>query len=96
MTELKDTEPAGGYVCPQVENLCYDFCRIMGEATEKKEVSVISELDMPKWSVVSFDICEASGLTYADAVHLLADKERAGVYGLCIITDEAAARMDTA
>ena len=52
-----------------------------------------SELDLPQWSVVSFDACEGSGLTYDAAIKLLADREAAGVYGLCIITDEAASRL---
>ena len=66
----------------------------MGEATEKREVETItSELDMPRWSVVSFDVCEASGLTYSAAAKLMAEKEAAGVYGLCIVTDDAAANV---
>lgn len=66
----------------------------MGNATEKREVEThTSELDLPMWSVVSFDKCEESGLTYASASKLMADKEAAGVYGLCIVTDEAAYRV---
>ena len=65
---------------------------MMSEATEKQE-TVQSELDMPIWSVVSFDACEASGLTYQAAVKMMAEKDAAGVYGLCIVTDEAAARV---
>ena len=68
----------------------------MGEATEKKEVPLpASELDLPQWSLVSFDVCEASGLTYTEAARLLDEKEAAGVYGLCIVTDEAADRVKT-
>lgn len=68
----------------------------MSEAAEKRETgAAASELDLPRWSVVSFDVCEASGLTYDSAVRLLADKEAGGVYGLCIVTDEAAARVKT-
>ena len=66
----------------------------MGEATEQKEIeSVASDLEMGRWSVVSFDACEASGLTYDAAAKLMDEKEAAGVYGLCIVTDEAAKRM---
>lgn len=66
----------------------------MSEATEKKETEIDkSELDLPRWSVVSFDTCEASGLTYRAAVEVLAQKEDEGVYGLCIVTDEAAHRI---
>lgn len=68
----------------------------MTEATEQKEVeTAVSELDLPRWSVVSFDICEASGLTYHAAVKLRTEKEAAGVYGLCIVTDEAASHVAT-
>ena len=67
----------------------------MSEATEKREIEVVnSELDLPQWSVVSFDKCEASGLTYADAGKLMSDKDAAGVYGLCIVTDEVASRIN--
>ena len=64
----------------------------MSEATEKRETAQ-SELDMPMWSVVSFDACEASGLTYHAAVKMMSEKESAGVYGLCIVTDETASRI---
>ncbi len=66
----------------------------MNESAEKKRtVTVRSELDVPQWSVVSFDNREGSGLTYQSAVDLLKKKEAEGVYGLCIITDQAAERM---
>ena len=68
----------------------------MSEAAEKKETGqAASELDLPRWSVVSFDECEASGLTYYAAVKLLVEKEAAGVYGLCIVTDETGRRVKT-
>lgn len=68
----------------------------MNEAVEKRETrSALSELDFPQWSVVSFDIREASGLTYAEAAQLRDEKEAAGVYGLCIVTDEAASKVGT-
>lgn len=63
----------------------------ISEATEKQTVP--SELDLPQWSVVSFDACEASSLTYTDAVRILEEREAAGVYGLCIVTDEVAERL---
>jgi len=66
----------------------------MTEATEQRTLTAVrSELDQPQWSVVSFDAREGSGLTYDAAVKLLAEREAAGVYGLCIITDEAASRV---
>jgi len=68
----------------------------MNEATEKEEIQTASsELDQPRWSVVSFDACEAGGLTYSAAAKLLTEKEAAGVYGLCIVTDDAAARINS-
>ena len=65
---------------------------MMSEAPEKQSTPQ-SELDLPMWSVVSFDVCEASGLTYHAAARLMSEKEAAGVYGLCIVTDEAASRV---
>ena len=64
-------------------------------AGEKVGGTALSELELPRWSVVSFDTCEGSGLTYNAAVELLAEKEAAGVYGLCIVTDEAAGRLNS-
>jgi len=51
-----------------------------------------SELDAPIWAVVSFERTEASHLNYADAAAKLADLEEQHVAGLCIVTDDAAAR----
>ena len=45
------------------------------------------------WSVVSFDKSEANGLTYTEAEQKLAELAAHKVSGLCIITDEAAARI---
>ena len=52
-----------------------------------------SELFSGRWSVVSFDKCEASGLTYPEAAQRLAELDAKRVAGLCILTDEAAARL---
>lgn len=54
--------------------------------------AVSSRLDEPCWSVVSFDNLEAGGLTYARAEELMAALDTQSVPGLCIVTDEAAAR----
>jgi len=53
----------------------------------------VSELNEPRWSVVSFERCEASHLSFADARAKLAELESKKVAGLCIVTDEAAARV---
>ena len=68
----------------------------MTDASEKlAPETALSELDLPQWSVVSFDECEASALTYSSAVELLEEREAAGVYGLCIVTDDVAATVGT-
>ena len=51
------------------------------------------ELRLNVWSVVSFEKCEAGGLTYAEAEQKLSSLEAQKVSGLCIVTDEAAARI---
>ena len=52
-----------------------------------------SELDQPRWSVVSFDRREASGLSYDQAFDLVSDLDGRGIAGLCIVTDDAARRL---
>lgn len=52
-----------------------------------------SEINEPRWSVVSFERRAAQNLTYAEAVEKLNELARQKVSGLCIITDEAAARI---
>lgn len=61
---------------------------------DKKTKTASSELRAPVWSVVSFEKCEASGLTYAQAEQKLSELEAQKISGLCIVTDEAAARID--
>lgn len=56
-------------------------------------VAPVSELEEPRWSVVSFDQCEAGGLTYDQAVKLMSELDAHQVTGLCIVTDDAARRM---
>ncbi|MEO6052181.1 MAG: hypothetical protein ABIP78_12745 [Pyrinomonadaceae bacterium] len=52
-----------------------------------------SELDESRWSVISFDQCEAGGLTYNQATALISELDFHGIAGLCIVTDAAAARI---
>ena len=52
-----------------------------------------NELLERRWSVVSFDKCEATNLTYELAAKKLSELAAAKVAGLCIVTDEAATRM---
>jgi hypothetical protein len=57
--------------------------------------TVESELDQQLWSVISFEKCEASGLTYSEAMAKLNDLERNDIAGLCIVTNDVAARLKT-
>ncbi len=63
------------------------------EVAPEENIPVLSELREPVWSLVSFEECIKSGLTYDEAVEkmdkLIAEK----VSGLCIITDEAASKI---
>ena len=51
------------------------------------------ELNEPRWSVISFERREAVGLTYSKAAVLLSELDAHDVAGLCIVTNEAAARI---
>lgn len=51
-----------------------------------------NEFDAPRWSVLTFDDCAASGLTYEEAAEFVA-KHKGKLIGLCIVTDEAVARL---
>jgi hypothetical protein len=59
---------------------------------EPAREEIESELNEPRWSVVSFDKCEAGGLTYRQAAALMAELDRCGINGLCVVTDDAAKR----
>ncbi len=61
------------------------------EAARNEDFS--SELNAPHWSVVSFEICLASGLNYDKAVKKMKQFAAKKVAGLCIVTDEAADRI---
>ena len=52
----------------------------------------MSDLNEKRWAVISFRGVEASGLTYDAAMDLRRNLDIDKVYGLCIVTDEAAQR----
>jgi hypothetical protein len=52
----------------------------------------MSELQEKRWAVISGRGVEASGLTYDEALKLLRQLDGEKVYGLCIVSNEAAAR----
>ncbi len=54
----------------------------------------LSELAALCWSVVSFEKCEASNLTYEQAEGKMRELTALKVSGLCIITDESAGRLE--
>jgi len=54
-----------------------------------------SELAEQRWSVVTFESRSASGLTYDEAVQKLDELRAENKFGLCIITDEAAERVNS-
>jgi hypothetical protein len=60
-------------------------------STQKRQDK--GELDQPHWAVVSFDQVEATGLTYPQAVEKMRELDANDVAGLCIVTDDAAARI---
>lgn len=66
------------------------------EETPTVEENCESELEMSVWSVITFNECAAGGLTYAQAAKTLEKLKSEKVSGLCIVTDETAARMPKA
>jgi len=63
--------------------------------TVQTQADVASELDSPVWSVISFERVEAADLDYTSAAQLLAELEAKKVAGLCIVSNDAAARIKT-
>ena len=63
------------------------------DETPAVEENYKSELELPVWSVVTFEKTAASGLTYDEAAETLEKLKAKKVSGLCIVTDEAAARL---
>lgn len=51
-----------------------------------------SELDQPRWSVITSDELAASNLSYTEAKRLI-EQMTDEVSGLCIVTDEAAQKL---
>jgi hypothetical protein len=67
----------------------------MSVETVQTQSEPSNDLDSPIWSVISFERIEAAGLDYASASRLIAELENKKVAGLCIVTNEAAARIKT-
>jgi hypothetical protein len=56
-----------------------------------EETKELSEL---RWSVITFENCAVKGLTYEEAVEWCKKLYKQGLSGLCIVTDEAAERVE--
>ncbi|MBA2440243.1 MAG: hypothetical protein H0V50_06165 [Thermoleophilaceae bacterium] len=52
-----------------------------------------SELNDPRWSVISFEKSEATYLTYDEAALKSRELATDGISGLCIVTNEAAQKV---
>ena len=63
------------------------------KAAQDEAVNFANELNEPLWSIVSFEKCVAKNLTYPEAEKRLAKLEAEKIAGLCIVSDEAAARI---
>jgi hypothetical protein len=50
----------------------------------------MSELGEQRWAVISERGCEASGMSYAEAAALMRQLASEEVYGLCVVTSDAA------
>ncbi len=83
---------------PETEFVRIDLgMELFGEMTSETVDTlpkVNSELEEPCWSVVSFDRIEAGGLTYRQAAELMILLDSHKLTGLCIVSDEAASRLN--
>ncbi len=55
----------------------------------------LSEMNDPRWSVISFERCESTNLTYDKAVQKLQKLAAKGISGLCVVTSEAAEKNNS-
>ena len=61
----------------------------------KAEETAKSELSESRWSVVTFDQLAAKNLTYKQAEQKLRELAAEKIAGLCIVTDEAAEKINS-
>jgi hypothetical protein len=64
-------------------------------SSAKQARASVGELNEGRWSVVSERGREAAGLLYADAAALVRRLFGEKIYGTCVVTDEAAARLNS-
>lgn len=65
----------------------------ISETPETENSEAEAEMNAPDWSVVTFEGVAVSNLTYAEAREWIEKLDRQKISGLCIVTDEAAARL---
>ncbi|MGI8493771.1 MAG: hypothetical protein ACR2L1_00475 [Pyrinomonadaceae bacterium] len=63
------------------------------QAAQSSAPETTGELELANWSVITFEGVAVSGLTYEEARKWLGKLSEQKISGLCIVTDEAAARM---
>jgi hypothetical protein len=61
--------------------------------TIDKNPEDVFELNLPIWAVVNFDSCVANDLTYDEAFEKMLEQKTKNASGLCIVTNDAAARI---
>lgn len=64
-----------------------------GSVMKEDPPEVVFELTEPVWSVVTFEKCVAKNLKYDEAFQKMLELNEQKIAGLCIVTDEAAARI---
>lgn len=63
------------------------------DAAQAETVNFAGELNAPVWSVISFEKRVAKNLTYPAAEKKIAKLAAEKIAGLCIVSDDAAARI---
>jgi hypothetical protein len=67
--------------------------KVQIDTSQDEAVNFAGELNEPRWSIVSFEKCVAKNLTYPQAEKKMMKLAAEKVAGLCIVSDEAAARI---
>lgn len=62
-------------------------------AENNSEPEVLFDLNERMWAVVTFESCAAKNLTYNEAFQKMQELKAQNASGLCIVTDEAAERI---
>ncbi len=64
------------------------------KTAQQADIRSESELDQPRWAVISFERREAAGLTYTEASAKVDELEARNVSGVCLVTDDVAERVN--